>query len=202
MASKMARYGPTWFNIANDMLPRGSKTTSRRLHEAKEPPKEALERPKSFKNLEKTNVFLHSRFFASDGLLKPRDGSKMAQNGPKRGPKEAQDGPKSAQERPKTAPRGPQEAIFRAPMGGGRNRNPRLFCSMASKMAPERPKRGPRGPQDGPKSAQESPKSAPRGPEERPKRVPEASNMSSRGPYDGPKRPIRRSQLSILTALR
>eukprot|EP00959_Pyramimonas_sp_CCMP1952_P084178 1760693-Pyramimonas_sp.AAC.1 len=45
-------------------------------------------------------------------------------------------------------------------------------------------------------------KCAPRGPQERLKRVPEASDMSSRGPYDGPKRPTRRSQLSILTALR
>ena len=57
--------------------------------------------PKSFKNLRKTNVFLHSRFFDSDGLLKPRDGSKMAQEGPKRGPRGPQDGTKSAQERPK-----------------------------------------------------------------------------------------------------
>ena len=57
MASKMAQDSPTWLKIANDMLPRGSKTASRRLQEAKEPPKEAPERPKSFKNLKKINVF-------------------------------------------------------------------------------------------------------------------------------------------------
>ena len=100
------------------MLTRGSKTASRRLQEAKEPPKEALERPKSFKNFgKKKQCFVPSRFFASDGLLKPQYGSKVAQDGPKRGPKEAQDGPKSVQERPKTAPRRPQDAIFRAPRG-------------------------------------------------------------------------------------
>ena len=57
MTSKMAQDSPTWLKIANDMPPRGSKTASRRLQEAKEPPKEAPERPKSFKNLGKTNVF-------------------------------------------------------------------------------------------------------------------------------------------------
>ena len=56
MASKMAQDSPTWFKIANDMLPRGSKTASRRLQEAKEPPKEAPERPTSFKDIEKVNV--------------------------------------------------------------------------------------------------------------------------------------------------
>ena len=53
MASKIAQDSPTWFKIANDMLPRGAKTASRRLQEAKEPPKEALERPKSFKHQKK-----------------------------------------------------------------------------------------------------------------------------------------------------
>ena len=57
MASKMAQDSSTWLKIANDMLTRGSKTASRRLQEAKEPPKEAPERPKSFKNLEKNHVF-------------------------------------------------------------------------------------------------------------------------------------------------
>eukprot|EP00959_Pyramimonas_sp_CCMP1952_P122310 2556832-Pyramimonas_sp.AAC.1 len=62
---------------------------------------------------------LHSRRFASDGLLRPQDGSNMAQEGPKRGPGGPQDRPKSDQERPKRGPRGPREAHFRAPTGGG-----------------------------------------------------------------------------------
>ena len=57
MASKIAQDSPTWLKIANDMPPRGSKTASRRLQEAKEPPKEAPEKPKSFKNNGKNNVF-------------------------------------------------------------------------------------------------------------------------------------------------
>ena len=57
MASKMAQDSPTWLKIANDMPPRGSKTALRRLHVAKEPPKEAPERPKSFKHLKKNNMF-------------------------------------------------------------------------------------------------------------------------------------------------
>ena len=57
MTSKMAQDSPTWLMIAHSMPPRGSKTASRRLQEAKEPPKEAPERPKSFKHLKKINVF-------------------------------------------------------------------------------------------------------------------------------------------------
>ena len=79
---------------------------------AQEPPKEAPEKPASFKNLKTINVFGLLVFFASDGRLKPQDGPKMAQEGPKRGPRGPQDVPKSAQERSKSAPRGPQEAVF------------------------------------------------------------------------------------------
>ena len=94
--------------------PRGPGTAPKRLQVAKEPPKEAPERPKSFKNFElwKINVLLPSRLFASDGLLRPQEGSKMAQEGgPKRGPRLPQDGPKSAQERPKSAPSGSFEGF-------------------------------------------------------------------------------------------
>ena len=49
MASKIAQDSPTWLKIAHHMPPRGSNTASKRLQEAKEPPKEAPERPKSFK---------------------------------------------------------------------------------------------------------------------------------------------------------
>ena len=62
-------------------------------------------------------MFLPSRLFASDGLPRPQDGSKISQESSKRGPGGLQDSPKSAQERPKSVPRGPQEAIFRAPDG-------------------------------------------------------------------------------------
>ena len=77
------------------------------------PPQEAkiLQKPKE------NQCFLPSRFFASDGLLRPQDGPKMAQDSPKRGPRGPQDGPKSAQERSKSGPRGPQDGIFEPPRG-------------------------------------------------------------------------------------
>ena len=62
---------------------------------------------------------LHYRVFASDGILRPQDGPKTAQESPKRGPRWPQEGPKSAQapqERPKRAPRG----NFSASEAGGR----------------------------------------------------------------------------------
>ena len=68
--------------------------------------KEASKRPNFFKTIVFFNVFLPSRLFASDGLLRPQDGSKMVQDGPKRVLREAQDGPKNAQERAKRGPRG------------------------------------------------------------------------------------------------
>ena len=58
MASKIAQDNPTWFKIAPNIPPRGPKTAPRRLQVAKEPPKEAPERPKSFKCLKKINVFV------------------------------------------------------------------------------------------------------------------------------------------------
>ena len=57
MASKIAQDSPTWLKIAHNMPPRGSKTAPRRLQVAKEPPKEAPERPTSFNNLTNINVF-------------------------------------------------------------------------------------------------------------------------------------------------
>ena len=55
MASKIAQDNPTWLKIAHNMPPRGSKTASRRLQVAKEPPKESPERQTSFKNQKKFN---------------------------------------------------------------------------------------------------------------------------------------------------
>ena len=62
LASSLFRFrwaseASTWLKIAHNLPPRGSKTASRRLQEAKEPPKEAPERPKSFKNLKEINDF-------------------------------------------------------------------------------------------------------------------------------------------------
>ena len=57
MTSKTAQDSSTWLNIANDMPPRCSKTASTPRQVAKEPPEEAPEKPKSFKNRKKINVF-------------------------------------------------------------------------------------------------------------------------------------------------
>ena len=105
MASKIAQDSPTWLQLAHNMRPRGSSTAPRRLQVVKEPPKEVLERPKSFKHIGKPKFVLPPRLFASDGPLRPQDGPKMAQYGPKRGPRRPQERPRAPQERPKRAPR-------------------------------------------------------------------------------------------------
>ena len=87
-------------------------------------PREAKIAPKPKEN----QCFWPSRLFASDGLLRPPDGPKMAQESPKRGPREAQDGPKSDQE-------GPKRRLF-GPRRGGPDKCSPLFCSIAPKMAP------------------------------------------------------------------
>ena len=122
---------------------------------------------------------LPSHLFASDGLLRPQDGSKMAQEGPKRGPGGPQDGPKSAQERPKSAPRGPQEASFRAPRGVGQIGAVLFLID---------------GLQNGPREAQEGPQRAPRRPPESVQKAPrtrapwDPQHASKRSP-EAPKRP-------------
>ena len=100
----------------------GPKTVSSALRALQGPLQEA----KILQKRKENHCFLPSRRFASDALLGPQDGPKMAQEGPKRGPRGPQDGPKSAQERPKRAPRGPQEAVLRAP-GGDLDRDPLSF---------------------------------------------------------------------------
>ena len=119
-------------------------------------PQEAKIAPQPTEN----QCFLPSRLFASDGLLRPQDGPKMAQESPKRSPREAQDGPKSAQERPKSGPRGAQEATFWAPTGGQR-RVLAPFLIDRPKMAPRDLPDPPKEPQKGPKTPQNSPRSAP-----------------------------------------
>ena len=91
----------------------GPKTVSSALRALQGPPQEAKMAPKPKEN----QCFLPSRLFASDGLLRPQDGPKMAQESPKRGPRGPQDGPKSAQERSKSGPRGPHDGIFEPPRG-------------------------------------------------------------------------------------
>ena len=105
MASKIVQYIPIWFKVATNMHPRALKTAPGRLQVPFEPPKKAFKSPKAFKPIVVFNGFLHHRLFASDRLLRPQDGSKMAPEGPKTGPREPQDGPKSA-------PRAAQEAIL------------------------------------------------------------------------------------------
>ena len=101
MASKIAQDSPTWFKIVFNPPPRALKTAPGRLQVPSELPKEALKRQKSFKHIVCFSMVLPSCRFAFDGLLRPQDGSKMAQEGPKRGPRRPQEGPKSAQEGPK-----------------------------------------------------------------------------------------------------
>ena len=126
-----------------------------------------------------------SRLFASDGLLKPQDGSKMAQESPKRGSREPQDGPKNAQERSKSGPRGRQDALFEPPRGGPELITP-LFLSHGAQDGPKRPprppQRAPRGLQDPPKEPQAGPKKTPRGPQEGPKMAPQWHYESSKHP--------------------
>ena len=85
--------------IAHNMPPRCSKTTLRRLQVAKGPPEEAPERQNAFKHLQKMDVCCLLAFFASDGLLRPQNGSDMDQANPKR----AHDSPRSAHECPNSA---------------------------------------------------------------------------------------------------
>ena len=118
MASKIAQDTPKWFKIIFNPPPRAHKTSPGRLQVPSELSKEASKRPNSFKTIVFFNVFLPSRLFASDGLFRLQDGSKMAQEDPKRGPGGPQDGPQSAPNFPKGGPRVPQEAQFRAPTGG------------------------------------------------------------------------------------
>eukprot|EP00959_Pyramimonas_sp_CCMP1952_P422818 8856955-Pyramimonas_sp.AAC.1 len=54
-------------------------------------------------NLPGNHSCLHSRFFASDGLLRPQDDSRTGNESPKRSPNGPQGGPKSAHGVPKSA---------------------------------------------------------------------------------------------------
>ena len=130
MASKIAQDSPTCLKIAHNMPPRGSKTTLRRLQVAKEPPKEAPEKPKSFKHRRKSMFLAFSPFRfrgASEASRWLQDDPRDPQEGPKRVPRGAQERPRAPQERPKSDP-------------GALNRAPRA------------PKNDPRGPQERSKS--------------------------------------------------
>ena len=94
----------------------GAQIVTRRPDAATEPPKEALGRPKSSKNLMFFNVFGVCQFFGP----MPFGGPKMAQMwlvlgplGPNMAPRWRQDGPKMAPEGAKMGPRGRQEGSQR-----------------------------------------------------------------------------------------
>ena len=64
--------------------------------------------------------FVPSRLFASDGLLRPQDEAKRAQEGPlghAKGPKRSQQAPERPQEASKLPPRGSREASQETPRG-------------------------------------------------------------------------------------
>ena len=96
---------------------RGAQIVTRRPDAATEPPKEALGRPKSSKNLMFSNDFWVFQFFGP----MPFGGLKMAQMwlvlgpfGPNMAPRWRQDGPKMAPEGAKMGPRGRQEGSQRS----------------------------------------------------------------------------------------
>ena len=162
MASKIVQYIPIWFKVATNMHPRALKTAPGRLQVPFEPPKKAFKSPKAFKPIVVFNGFLHHRLFASDRLLRPQDGSRMAQEGPKRGPGGPQYHPKSAQGRHMSGPRGAQEGHFRAPTGGRVRASPHI-----SSIAPRGLqsikyglKSAPRAPLEGHKEAPGRPKAS------------------------------------------
>ena len=161
--------GRSWAQGGPKTAPSGHGASQGRPREAK-----------IIKKQQENNYVLPSRLFAFNGLLKPQDGPKMAQESPKTGPREAQDGPKSAQDRPKNGPRGPQEATFRAPTGGQRKRNlPSLIDGLQdSPKRPPRPfQRAPRGPQQRPKRAQRRPQEATEPPKDAPERPKSLKNQ-------------------------
>ena len=111
MASEIAQDSPTWFKIIFGPPPRALKTGPGRLQVPSEPPKEALKMPNAFKNIVFFfNVFLNSRLFASDGFLRPQDGSKMAQEGFNGRPRRVPRRPLTRPRPPKSVPNRPQEA--------------------------------------------------------------------------------------------
>ena len=183
MASKIAQDSPTCLKIAHNMPPRGSKTTLRRLQVAKEPPKEAPEKPKSFKHRRKSMFLAFSPFRfrgASEASRWLQDDPRDPQEGPKRVPRGAQERPRAPQERPKRAPRGP----FEGPDGGTEKGSTSFLID---------------GLQDGPKRAPKAPKKAPREPQERPQRAPRQPQEGPRSFQNVPKRALRWPQEAYKT---
>ena len=103
MASKIAQDIPTWLKVADDMPPRGSKTAPGRLQVAKELPKEAPERPKSFKHQKEIIVFGLLAFSLLMGFRGLRMGPRSPERAPRGVKKASKTAPKPPQERPKTA---------------------------------------------------------------------------------------------------
>eukprot|EP00959_Pyramimonas_sp_CCMP1952_P374286 7838473-Pyramimonas_sp.AAC.1 len=80
---------------------------------SKSPQDRPMTAPFAFRPLQGGLQDLPSRLFASGGLLRPQDGSKLAQEGLKK----AQQGPNAAPAAPKSAPRAPKEGTKRRPRG-------------------------------------------------------------------------------------
>ena len=136
------------------------KTASRGQGASQGGPREAkiLQKPKE------EQCCWASPLFASDGLLRPQDGSKMAQEGPKRGPRGPPNCPKRCQERSRRAPRGD----FRCSGGARLIRDPPCFDRIPPRCLKESlrgfkisHKRAPRSPQDAPKRPPRRSKRAP-----------------------------------------
>ena len=177
-----------------------SKTVSSALRALQGPPQEAKILPKPKEN----QCFLPSRFFASDGLLRPQDGPKMAQDRLRwikiasdthlRGLQTASRGFQVPSEPSEDPPKRPKSfknqkkinvcwfLAFSLPMAfRGVKMAPKPkenTCLLPSRLfASDELLR----PQDGPKMTQESPKRCPRGPQEGPKSAQERSKTASRG---------------------
>ena len=155
MASKIAQDSPTWLQLARNMPPRASGTAPRRPQVGKEPSKEALETPKSFKNIGKPMFFAFSPFRSRWALEASRwlqDGPRGPQEGARRAPRRPQERPGPPQELPKRAPGG----SFSGPDGGRQLRHPPFFDRWPQEGLQRIKyglKRAPRAPTDGPKRA-------------------------------------------------
>eukprot|EP00959_Pyramimonas_sp_CCMP1952_P357914 7493614-Pyramimonas_sp.AAC.1 len=102
MASKVEADIPRWFRMVSTCFRELSRPP---LDGSKCPQSSPRKHPRG-QNPSNPMCFsmcLHHSLFASDVLLRPQDGSKMAPAGPKRGPGGLQYSPKSAQDRPESA---------------------------------------------------------------------------------------------------
>ena len=155
MASKIAQDSPTWLQLAHNMRPRGSSTAPRRLQVVKEHSKEALEKPKSFKNIGKPMCFAFSPFRFRWAL----EASRWLQDGPRRPHERPKTAPRRPQERPRAPQEGPKKRFCGPRKGGLTKITPPFF----DRWPPRWPKRRPGGPKRPPRDPQETSQETPRG---------------------------------------